>query len=103
LAEVVEQLRPYVLGWKAYFGLSQTPRVWQKLDKWLRHRLRALQLKLWKRGMVVYRELRKLGATDSVARQVAANSRRWWHNSRLLLNSVLTVAYFDRLGMPRLS
>ena len=24
--EVVERLRPYLLGWKAYFGLSQTPR-----------------------------------------------------------------------------
>jgi RNA-directed DNA polymerase len=34
---------------------------------------------------------------------VAANSRRWWRNSAKLLNSVLTIAYFDRLGLPRLS
>jgi hypothetical protein len=26
MAEVVERLRPYVLGWKAYFRLSQTPK-----------------------------------------------------------------------------
>jgi hypothetical protein len=31
---------------------------------------------------------------------VAANSRRWWHNSALALNSVLTIAYFHRLGIP---
>ncbi len=33
MAEVVERLRPYVLGWKAYFRLSQTPRVWRTLDE----------------------------------------------------------------------
>jgi RNA-directed DNA polymerase len=31
---------------------------------------------------------------------VAGNSRRWWRNSAKLLNSVLTIAYFDRLGLP---
>jgi hypothetical protein len=44
-----------------------------------------------------------LGASAKVALLVAKNSRRWWHNSRLALNKVLTIAYFDRLGMPRLS
>ena len=103
MQEVVERLRPYLLGWKAYFRLAQTPRVWRELDEWLRHRLRALQLKQWKRGTTMYRELRALGATHEVAHRVAANSRRWWRNSAKLLNSVLTVAYFDRLGVPRLS
>jgi RNA-directed DNA polymerase len=47
MVQVVEKLRPYLLGWKAYFGLAQTPRVWRELDEWLRHRLRAIQLKRW--------------------------------------------------------
>ncbi|MGH8830945.1 MAG: group II intron reverse transcriptase/maturase [Polaromonas sp.] len=101
--DVVERLRPYVLGWKAYFGLSQTPRVWRGLDEWLRHRMRAIQLKHWKRGTIMFRELRTLGASESVAKQVAGNSRRWWRNSDRLLKTVLTIAYFDRIGMPRLS
>lgn len=42
MPEVAQRLRPYVLGWKSYFGLSQTPRVWRELDEWLRHRLRAI-------------------------------------------------------------
>ncbi len=57
MGEVVERLRPYLLGWKAYFGLAQTPRIWLSLDEWLRHRLRAIQLKHWKRGTTIYREL----------------------------------------------
>ena len=103
MGEVVQRLRPYVLGWKGYFGLSQTPGVWRKLDEWLRHRLRAIQLKHWKRGSTIWRELKALGASALVAKRVAANSRRWWRNSDGLLKTVLTIAYFDRLGVPRLS
>jgi group II intron reverse transcriptase/maturase len=101
--QVVEGLRPYVLGWKAYFGLAQTPKVWRTLDEWMRHRMRAIRLKQWRRGPTIYRELLAMRAPAAVARQVAANSRRWQRNSCCLLNSILTIAYFDRLGMPRLS
>ncbi len=48
----------------------------------------------------MYHELVAMDAKASVARRVAANSRRWWHNSAMLLNSVLTIAWFDRLGLP---
>jgi group II intron reverse transcriptase/maturase len=103
MAAVIERLRPYLMGWKAYFGLAQTPGIWRSLDEWLRHRLRAIQLKHWKRGSTMYRELRALGAPHGLARTVAANSHRWWRNSGGLLNAVLTIAYFDRLGVPSLS
>jgi RNA-directed DNA polymerase len=103
LPEVVERLRAYVPGWKAYFHLAQTPRVFRELDEWIRHRLRALQLKHWRRGTTMYREMLALGASQADAQRVAANSRSWWRNSRLLLNRAMPIAYFDRLGVPRLS
>jgi len=103
MSEVVQKLRPYMLGWKAYFGMAQTPRVWRELEEWQRHRLRAIQLKHWRRPRTIYRELKAMGAKENVARQVAVNSRRWWRNSDRLLKTVLTIAYFDGLGVPRLS
>lgn len=103
MPDVVKRLRSYMLGWKGYFQLAETPKVWRTLDEWLRHRLRAIQLKHWRRGTTIYRELLKLGAPPSVAATVAANGRRWWRNSAKLLNSVFTIAHFDRLGLPRLS
>ncbi|WP_433861509.1 group II intron maturase-specific domain-containing protein [Pseudomonas thivervalensis] len=36
-ARVVENLRPYILSWRTYFGLSQTPKIWRELDEWLQH------------------------------------------------------------------
>ena len=100
---VIERLRPYLLGWKAYFGLAQTPQVWRTLDEWLRHRLRAIQLKHWRRGSTIYRELTHRGAADHVAKRVAQNARCWWRNSNGDIKRVLTIAYFDKLGVPRLS
>jgi len=102
MEEVVGKLRPYLLGWKAYFRLAQTPKVWRTLDGWLRHRLRAIQLKHWKCGKTIYRRLRALGASPDVARTVAANSHCWWRNSDGEIKKVLTIEYFERLGAPRL-
>ena len=103
LPAVAERLRTYMPGWKAYLPPPHPPTVFRELDEWLRHRLRALQLKHWRRGTTIYRELKAMGASETDARQVAANSRRWWRNSRFLLNRAMPVAYFDRLGVPRLS
>lgn len=103
LRAVTERLRSFVLGWKAYFRLAQTPRAWRELDQWMRHRLRAIQLKQWRRGRTIYRELTAMGARPEVAHQVAGNSSRWWRNSGMLLNAVLTIKWADQIGMPRLA
>ncbi|MFC3231225.1 group II intron maturase-specific domain-containing protein [Marinibaculum pumilum] len=103
LRAVTQRLRSFVPGWKAYFRLAQTPRVWRELDQWVRHRLRAIQLKQWRRGRTIFRELTAMGAGPEVAQQVAGNSRRWWRNSGMLLNAVLTIKWADQMGMPRLA
>lgn len=103
LPEVAERLRTYMPAWKAYFQLAQTPQVFRELDEWLRHRLRALQLKHWRRGTTMYRELLAMGASEVDARRVAANSRSWWRNSRQAMNRAMPIAHFDRLSVPRLS
>jgi RNA-directed DNA polymerase len=100
--DVIEQLKRYLMGWKAYYQLAQMPDVWRGLDEWIRRRLRAIHLKHWKRGSTTFRELRALGASAEVARRVAAHARRWWWNSTGQINRVLSIAYFDGLGVPSL-
>ena len=103
MRNVIAELRKYLPGWKEYFQLADTPRVFTSHDKWIRHRLRALQLKQWKRGPKVYAELRKLGVAEDAAAKVAANTRRWWRNSAMLVQLGLDTRYYDRMGVPRLA
>jgi group II intron reverse transcriptase/maturase len=100
---VFAELRSYLEGWRQYFEKADTPRVFKELDEWIRHRLRQVQLKQWKRGKTIYRELRRRGTADALARQVAANSRRWWRHSAMLLNRALPTSYYDAMGVPRLA
>jgi group II intron reverse transcriptase/maturase len=103
LIQVCGELREYLMGWKAYFRLAQTPRIFAELDEWIRHRLRALQLKQWKRGRTIYRELRARGLSQRTAAQVAVNGRRWWHNASMAIHIALPNRFFARLGLPELS
>jgi len=102
LSELAEELRRYMPGLKAYFRLAQSPTTFGKLDGWLRHRLRALQLNHWKRGPTAYRALIAMGAKPKYAVNVAGHGGRWWHKSRYDLNQIMPIAYFDSLGVPRL-
>jgi len=103
LAQVAQELREYLLGWKGYYRLADTPKVFRGLDEWIRHRLRAIQLKQWKRGQTVFRELRARGMSRVAAAKVAVNARRWWWNSALAINTALPNSYFEGLGVPRLA
>jgi group II intron reverse transcriptase/maturase len=103
MAAVTKELREYLTGWKQYFRWAETPGLFEDLDGWVRHRLRQVQLRQWKRGTTVYRELRRRGAPEEVALKVAANSRRWWKNSGMALQVVLPTRYYDDLGVPRLA
>jgi RNA-directed DNA polymerase len=104
MTSVAKELRSYLTGGKLYFQLAETPRVFADLDKWLHHRLRAVQLKQWKRGTTAYRALRARGLSDKDARQGAAHVRRWWAAAaHPAFTIALPISYFDRLGVPRLA
>lgn len=106
IPSVVQELRSFLVGWKNYFQLAETPSIFGELDEWIRHRLRAMHLKQWKRGSTIYRELVRRGMHPegrTGARRIAANARRWWRNSGRAINIAFPVSYFDGLGVPRLA
>ena len=103
IERVATELRGYLRGWKEYFKLADTPGTFGDLDKWIRHRLRAIHLKHWKRGKTIFRELRARGLSVDGAAKVAGNARRWWRNSGMLVHVAFPISYFDQLGIPRLA
>ncbi len=50
IEDVVEELSKYLNGWLGYYRFSQTQSVLQKMETWMRRRLRCYIWKSWKRG-----------------------------------------------------
>src|SRR5258707_711237 len=44
----IEELAPYLRGWRGYFGFCETPEVLAALTRWVRLRLRAALWRQWK-------------------------------------------------------
>src|SRR5438309_6875348 len=101
LALMVKQIATYLRGWLGYFGDCQTPSVLQRLEAWLRRRLRSVVWKQWKRGRTRFRELRKRGVGQDLAAQTAGSPHGPWRiaNSPALAIA-LPNAYFAGHGLP---
>src|SRR6266487_1775236 len=103
LEQMTKQLATYLRGWKSYFGFSQTPSVLQKLEAWMRRRLRSVLWKQWKRSKVRFAKLRQRNIRPALAAQTAGSPHGPWRLANSpALQSALPIAYFDALGLPRL-
>jgi RNA-directed DNA polymerase len=101
---MAEDLSRYLRGWIGYFGKCETPSVLQGLERWIRHRLRSMVWKQWKRGTVRFAELHKRGVGRDLAAQTAGSAHGPWRLANSpALSLALPNAYFDSLGIPRLT
>lgn len=100
LPQVIEELRPYLIGWRGYFGFCQTPSVLRALDEWIRRRLRAIAWKQWKRGRTRFAELRRCGVGRDLAAQTAGSPHGPWRLAASpALNMALSKLFFRSLGL----
>jgi len=98
---MVKAITTYLRGWLGYFGDCQTPSVLQRLEAWLRRRLRSVVWKQWKRGRTRFRELRKRGVGKDLAAQTAGSPHGPWRIANSpALSIALPNAYFAMLGLP---
>lgn len=103
IERMTKELADYLRGWKGYFGFCETPSVLERLDQWIRHRLRSLIWKQWRHGKVRYAQLCKRGVNHALAAKTARSAYGPWHTvNSPALSYALPIAYFDALGVPRL-
>jgi RNA-directed DNA polymerase len=94
LAQTIEELSTYLIGWRGYFGFCQTPSVLRALDEWTRRRLRAIAWEQWKRGRTRYTQLRRRGVDRDLAAQTAGSPHGPW---RLAASPALNIALPNRV------
>jgi RNA-directed DNA polymerase len=101
---MAEELARYLRGWLGYFGKCETPYVLEKLERWLRRRLRSAIWKQWKWGSVRFAQLQQRGVGKDLAAQTAGSAHGPWRLANSpALSFALPNAYFDSLGIPRLT
>src|SRR5499427_2132305 len=99
----MEELAPYMRGWRSYFGFCQTPDVLIGLTRWVRLRLRAALWRQWKTPRRRRAALLALGVRPRLASNTAGSGRGPWYLARAKALSVgLSNAYFKSLGLPSL-
>uniref|UniRef100_UPI0023F47149 group II intron maturase-specific domain-containing protein n=1 Tax=Nitrincola alkalilacustris TaxID=1571224 RepID=UPI0023F47149 len=61
LAAIIRELNPVLRGFSNYFRVANCARVLKQVMKWIRRRLRCIQLKQWKKSSRLHRRLKQLG------------------------------------------
>lgn len=101
LETIIGELRGYLPGWQAYYGIAQVRHIFRELDSWIKRRLRCYLWKQW--GRAGYRELRKRGVSRDLAWNTCKSAHGPWRLSRSpALAFALPARYFASLGLPRL-
>ena len=96
----IEEINRYTVGWTAYFSFADTPGAFEKLDKWLRRRLRQVRWKQWKRVRTKRRRLIALGIPERDAHQWACSRKGYWRiASSPILHRALPTAYWVHQGL----
>jgi len=99
----MDELAPYMRGWRGYFGYCETPDVLMYLTRWVRLRLRAALWRQWKTPRRRRAALLALGVHQRLASNTAGSGRGAWYLARAKALSVgLSNAYFKSLGLPSL-
>ncbi|OHX34137.1 group II intron reverse transcriptase/maturase [Methylomonas sp. LWB] len=102
LEQIIAELRKALLGWKAYFGITEVMSPLRDIDKWIRRKLRCYLWKQW--GRAGYRELRKRGVSEREAWNTSKSAHGPWRLSKTpALSLALPARAFAQMGLPALA
>ena len=95
------KLTQYIRGWVNYFGMADMKKLLQTTDEWLRHKIRVIYWKQWKKVKTKYKELKKLGVENEKA-WICANMRNgnWFCSGYFVLQTAFNNKKLRELGYP---
>ena len=95
------KLTQFIRGWVNYFGKADMKSLLRSNDEWLRHRIRAIYWKQWKKVKTKFKELKKLGVEEEKA-WICANMRNgnWYCSGYFVLQTAFNNKKLRELGYP---
>ncbi|MDQ0901407.1 group II intron reverse transcriptase/maturase [Paenibacillus sp. V4I7] len=103
MEERIKELNQYLIGWCRYFSLADTPIVFQRLDSWIRRRLRMCLWKQWKLPKTKVKRLLSLGTPKDKAFEWGNTRKGYWRiASSPILQRALDNQYWKTNGLNSL-
>lgn len=100
----IKALNQYLVGWSNYFRIADTESIFERLDSWIRRRLRACHLKQWKRCKTKLNMLIKLGISVKWASRIAYSRKKYWRLSKTAqIHKALNKEYWENMGLISMS
>jgi len=100
----VDRLNRIIRGWVNYFKVADMQRHCNKLDEWIRRRLRMCYWEQWKKIKTRRDKLVRLGLPESKAWQYANTRKGSWRTAKSpILCRILTTNFFRNLGLTGLT
>ena len=75
------KLTQFIRGWVNYFGMADMKALLTKIDEWLRHKIRGIYWKQWKKVKTRYRKLEELGMKEEYIQWHATMRQGIWNCS----------------------
>lgn len=103
LKRVIEEVNQFTRGWVGYYRLAQTKNVFEDMDDWLRHRLRWILWRQWKKPRTRAKKMIQLGLNKERAWESAMNGHGpWWNAGASHMNAAITSVWLRRQGFVTL-
>ncbi len=100
LSVIITELTQYLRGWQHYFKLAIGQSAMQRLDEWIRRRLRCYRLKQRKRRYSIATWLQRQGVTERNAWKLAMSDKGWWHLALSpQVNHAMPIKWFEERGL----
>jgi RNA-directed DNA polymerase len=99
----LSELRSYLRGWAGYFGLAAQLKLFDRLDQWIRRRLRMCYWKRWRYPRTRSRELMRLGVSRRQAIRHGKSRKGYWHMAKTIASGVgMTNKWLQEQGLVSL-
>ena len=102
--QVLKEIEVVLQGWLQYFKYASMKSKLEKLDGWLRRRLKCYRLKQCKRTISIVRFLTSLGVEKTLSWRTALSGKGWWRLSNSpALNMGMNNVWLAKQGYYSLS
>jgi RNA-directed DNA polymerase len=103
LERTIKKLRPLLKGWINYFKLTEVQTPLERLDQWIRRKLRRIIWKQLKNPETREKALIKRGVNKEEAWSTAGTRKGAWRSSKTkAMHQAYPKSYFEEMGLVSL-